>query len=455
MSRPISHDASNRVIHQTSEASLFTHNTKSLLALFLIAGIIGANSWYILAVVVIQHPTAQNFSSQANWGYDFSAYYLAAKTLVSSGDIYHIPYYAFSWLAEGFHPTYLYPPPSIYLFVPFTIFTFDQARIAVAGVYVAALLLTIFFITKILRAYGVGLSKLALLLMGASLFLFEPIVLTFAALSVNVLILFLITLFYYLLFAKKRAGVSGVVLGIATLIKVIPVILILLDPLHKLSKKLALASIATVAVASILSLWLQGISAWRSFLEAFLNFESALPSKESILAPPIIDSHVSITTTIVKIVTVLNLNVNTVLLILDFVKAVFILGTFLYLFKLSKIKITDTKEWEILSFTLLLLSILAVANVVEPYYASLLVLSFILVIFVVPLIRSEKVILWVSLALFAARPQILSLFWRIGGAVKIGAYIVEPTTVAYVLLIALLFYMIKQRTKHGYWSAPA
>jgi hypothetical protein len=434
---------------------LFTHNTKSLLALFLVAGIVGAISWHLLAVVAIQHPTAQNFSSQANWGYDFGVYYLAAKTLVSGGDIHHIPYHAFSWLAKGWYPTYLYPPPSIYLFVPFTIFTFDQARIAVAGVYVAALLLTIFFTTKILRGYGVSLSRLALLLMGASVFLFEPIALTFAALNVNALILFLITLFYYLLFTKKRPGISGVVLGIATLTKVIPVILILLDPLHKLSKKLAISTIATLAVASILALWLQGISAWRSFLEAFLNFESVFPSKAAILAPAVSDANVSITTTIVKIVTVLNLNVSTALLILDLAKAVFILGTFLYLFKISKIKITDTKEWEILSFTLLLLSILAVANVVEPYYASLLILSFILVIFVVPLTRSEKVILWGSLALFAARIEILSLFWRIGGAVKIDAYIVEPPTVAYILLIALLFYMIKQRTKHGYWSAPA
>ena len=422
-----------------------------LLVLLLIAGLVGAISWFNLATVAVHARTASDL------GWDFAAYHVAAKTFISGGDIYQVPFNRL--MSNGLFAAYfVYPPPAIFLFVPFAYFSFWQGYVMITAVYVVALLFSVFLIIKILRYYNVHVSTLTLLLICISLFLFEPVVNTMKEGNVNLVILFLITLFYYLLFVRKKAGLAGAALGLAAIIKVWPAILVLLGLLHERSKKLIVTTIATIAALCAVSLWLQGISTYSEFIAVFVNHQQNqfVLSKEAILAPVSWDFNISITATIVKVITLLNLNVGAALVILTVVKVVFIVMVRLYLFKVSKIKkdATKLKEWEILSFTALLVSILLISNFIEAYYTTFFVLSFILIIFVIPLTLIEKAALWLSLALFATRAAVLSLLWWIGGGAKIVAYVIEPQIVAYMLFTIVVFYVIKDRAQRGYWRTP-
>jgi hypothetical protein len=118
---------------------------------------------------------------------------------------------------------YIYPPPSIYLFVPLAYLSFDQARIIATAISVAALLFSFFFILKILYYYGARLSKLEIVLSFVALFFFEPIANNLYAVNINLLLLFLITLFYYLFFVQKRTAWAGIILGVAAINVVFPV----------------------------------------------------------------------------------------------------------------------------------------------------------------------------------------------------------------------------------------
>ncbi|MGZ4862174.1 MAG: glycosyltransferase family 87 protein [Halobacteriota archaeon] len=444
----------HRSSRKDATLSVLRHNVKSLVFLLIVSSIAGAVSWYNLALDILHNPTPWLF------GNDFFAYYLAALAFVHGGDMYNVPLNTYTPLNIGsnFAP-FLYPPPAIYLFVPFTYVSFDQARVIVAVIYVATLLLSVLLIVRILSSYRVRVSTLTSLLIVAALLFFEPIVLTMAELSVNIVVLFFITLFYYFLFVKRRPGASGIALGIGAIIKIIPLVLVLLGFLHKRSKRLIVATLATIAALCVAAVYFQGLLPFQEFIRAFLNFETTrlLTTKDVVLAAPVWDANISVTVAIVKTLTVLELDVNRGLLLLDVVKLALIAAVWLYLYKISRVEkdATKLKEWEVLSFTALLVSLLFVASNVESYYTTFLVLSFILLVFVVPLTSGEKVVLWVVLGLFAARTAILSVFWYIGGIAKIIAYIVEPQTVAYVLLFVLLFYVLRDRTKRGYWNVPA
>jgi Glycosyltransferase family 87 len=426
------------------------------LILFSVTCIVGAVAWTSRIYYASFNLAIKDIG---NFGTDFLVYYEAARAFVSGGDMYHP---GPTLIILGNQLPYLYPPPAIFFFVPFTFVSFEQARIIVAAVYVLAVLLSVFLIAKILRHYDVRVSRLALLLICVSLFLFDPIVTTLVPLQVNLLILFLTTLFYYLLFVRKRSVASGVVLGLASIIKVWPVILLLLAFLYKSSRKfvlgLVLGTIATMATLSSISLWLQGLAVFQEFFTIFQTFEGSRPvTKAGVLAPSIWDNNISISQMVMKVVVLLNLNVQAALLILDVLKVVFVVGVVLYLYKISAIKkdASKMKEWEILSFSALLVLPLVVSNLVWIHYPTFLVLPFILIVFTIPLTRSEKAVLWVSLALFATRPAISLLFFTIGGVSKIVVNVFLPSTIALVLFTLLLLYLLGERTKRGYWNTPA
>jgi apolipoprotein N-acyltransferase len=152
----------------------------------------------------------------------------------------------------------------------------------------------------------------------------------------------------------------------------------------------------------------------------------------------------------------LNLEVSAALLILDITKVVFIVGVCVYLFQVSKIKkdATKLKEWEVLSFTALLVSILSISNITWAYYTNFLVLSFVLIIFVIPLTRSEKAVLWLALALFTTRIAVQRVCWWIGSTPKTVAYIIATPTIGYILFTILVFYVIRDRAQRGHWKTP-
>lgn len=449
MSKTIDGKTQNPGVDEMPKYSLLRYNVKALLVLFFITVCGGAIAYLLYVIAFIQ--------GNSIFGADFAELYRLAQVFVSGGDVFHVVGGGYLGYYSGQTLYYAYPPPSVYVFIPFTYLPFDQARIIWVAISVAALLLTILFITKILYHYGTRLSTLEILLISAALFLFEPIANNLYAANINLLLLFLTTAFYYLFFIQKRATGAGIVLGVAAIIKIWPLVFIFLDFLHK-SKKMLVAAIATIGVIAIGTLWQLGTSFWVRWLAALSYHESAMlvASKDAVLAPPVWDSNASLTNAIIKVIVLFDLNVSTALQIVIISMIIFICGVFLFLFKTSKSEKDDTKlkEWEILSFTLLLISVLFVTSAFWSYYTSYFVLSFILIIFIVPLTFVEKVVLIISLVLFATRVWYMILFTHIGGIIKTLAYIIPAPLIAYVLFVALIIYVIRERTKSKYWTLP-
>jgi hypothetical protein len=443
-----SSNSQNQDTDDFAKYSLLRHNIKALFALFFVTACGGVLAWRSNITTFIHNPTPQWF------GAEFACFYREAQVFLSGGDITHIIGYLG---APNATLRYLYPLPSIYLFVPFAYLSFDQARIVWAAICVAALLLTVLLITKILQQYGSRLSKLEVLLIGIALFLFDPVEWNLVALNVNLLILLLITLFYYLFFVKKRAAGAGIVLGVAALIKIWPLVFVFLDFLHK-SKKMLAVVVATIATISISALLLQGISLWLRWFAMLGDFDSErlVVSKDAILSPSWWEFNISISRSITKVALLFDLDSNIVPIILSAVKIFFIFGIFLFLFKVGKSKKDHSKlkEWDVLSFSLLMVSFLAVSNLVWSYYTAWLVLSFVLIIYVVPLAFIEKIVLIISLGLFLTWAGIASLCWLVGGMAKTIVYTIPPQTIAYVLLVSLIIWIIRDRAKTEYWLLP-
>lgn len=451
----------NQGIDNLSKYTPLRHNVKALLALFVITVCTGAITWRGYVTAFINNPTPQWF------GYDFIFIYTYARVFLNGGDIFHI---LLPGVSASFPViSYAYPLPSIYLFAPLAYLSFQQARIVWAAISVAALIFSGLLIIKTLHHYEIRLSKFEILLIFIALFLFEATTVNLIAVNVNILIFFLVTSFYYLFFVQKRTTGAGIVLGVVAIIKIWPLVFVFLDFLHK-SKRMLIATIATIVTMCLGTLWLQGISAWLGWFAAFRNLDyvvtyGLVDYKDIMLAWPMAADNVNFTAAILQVIILFDLNlskaaitvdISKALVILTIAKIVFVCGVFLFLFKTSKSKqdLTKSKEWDILSFTLLMLSVLLVSNWLLLYYATWLALSFILIIFVIPLSFIEKTILMISIGLFSTYTVVGYLSWHLGGFVRIIAYIIPPQLVAYVLFVTLITYVIRDRTKSGYWLPP-
>jgi len=99
---------------------------------------------------------------------------------------------------------FYYPPLSLLLFLPLAYLSFEQACFIIAISNIFLLILTTLLMSKILQYYNILLSKTELLFVFVAIFLFYPVSTSFTAGQINILIIFLITLFYYYIFIKEE-----------------------------------------------------------------------------------------------------------------------------------------------------------------------------------------------------------------------------------------------------------
>jgi len=174
---------------------------------------------------------------------DFSTYYYTAKGVFAPRPehpyVNIVPFYPF-----------FYPPQSLLLFRLFTLIPFAPAKALWAmanGLFAVGF---VFLLTKIF-----GKSHKLSHLDNAVIFLlttvFFPLQNTISGGQINVFLLFLTTAAFYF-FQQKRDGLTGILLGIATVIKISP-FLLLLYFLLKRQWKISVSGLATMGGLTLLT----------------------------------------------------------------------------------------------------------------------------------------------------------------------------------------------------------
>jgi hypothetical protein len=201
-------------------------------------------------------------------GIDFKAYYIAAGMIRAGKDFYDVEQQKQEVEARGLplnESFYIYPPLLAVLFVPLT----------TLPIYTAARLWFFFnlalygvSLTVLWRALKLGQLSKNLPLLWTLAFLFPPALFTLYKGQVNVVILLLLILTYWLC-TRGSERASGFVLGVAAMIKVIPICLVPYLAWRK-RYKLCVATIVTIVVIGILGLIIVGVGPHRTYLSVVL-----------------------------------------------------------------------------------------------------------------------------------------------------------------------------------------
>jgi len=203
-------------------------------------------------------------------GIDFKAYYIAADMLRQGKDFYDVEQQSQEVLARGLplnESFYIYPPLLAVLFVPLTALPMHTA----AQVWFF-LNVVLYGVSLLVMWHALGLGRLSrnLPLLWTLAFLFPPALYTIYKGQVNILLLLLLAMTYWLCSRSSQRS-AGVALGVAAMVKVLPIFLL---PYFAWRKQytLCLATIATIAVIAILGLMVVGIGPHQTYVSSVLPF---------------------------------------------------------------------------------------------------------------------------------------------------------------------------------------
>lgn len=219
-------------------------------------------------------------------GFDFSAYYLAAKVISGKPqqDLYALPLYAdgrinlnasaalsSAWQTAAiryhipFAAPFIYPPFFAVLMKPLAYLAFDSAygvwKVLTASLLCAAVLFS-------LKAGGIHPGPKLALMLGTGLFSYFPVGDSLFMGQVDCLILFLLAASVWLL-KKNQTSFSALSFAMATLIKLTPVLAVPVLVFHRRYKWLA-AYAAWMCGLSVFSLYQAGWTAHRRFWQMVL-----------------------------------------------------------------------------------------------------------------------------------------------------------------------------------------
>jgi len=419
--------------------NLLENDKKYKISIFIIILLAGVNLWIFRILMLLglfSNPHGGNI-----WFGDFSVYYNAANLYLDGENFYD----------AGL----LYPPLSIIFLLPLGYFTFEQACFLISLLNLFLLFLIVIIISEILQYHGIFLSNIERTLIFISIFLFYPISTSFVAGQINISILFLIILSYYYIFVKGKTTYASIFLSVATILKVWPFILIFLNFFHQKAKGLFIKYLSVIGILSIASIFLFGFSLHIRFFRTFLNFQKIpISSPSEVLQPSnAVDTNASPSNTIFKLLSLFNppdISPTSIQLFWTILKIIFVVFLLYYLYKLSrKGEVSSSAKWGILTFSLLIILVLVASNTTWLYYASFLVLPYILFLFVLKLDVVEKALLMVSLILFSIQEHVIFLSNLLGGKIASIVYIAGPTTYAYLLFLILILYSIRRFETQG------
>jgi hypothetical protein len=247
----------------------------------------------LLAVVALLFRALQfiALTRQIQWGYDFSAYWMAASRLLAGAS----PYTA-DQLAGPYAPQaqflYLYPPPLAAAVTPLALLFPSDYRAAAwiwtaMGAAILALgVLALWRSERLVDRYPILQGRGRWLLVAAA-FAFPPVVGELVLGNVHLLLLGLFTLAWLGIRRGDARGewLAGAAVGVAVIIKVFPALLIVWFLLTR-RYRAALGSVVGALVVALVALPVTGIEPWRE-LPAVLANLSAPSDTTDTLAPTV------------------------------------------------------------------------------------------------------------------------------------------------------------------------
>ena len=239
----------------------------------------------VLLGVVLAYRALQlvALSGEIQWGYDFSAYWLAAGHVLDRA-----PIYADFQLAGQYSPQqqylYLYPPFLAVAMTPLAAIIPSDYRLAnlvwaVLGAIVAAVV-----VAAVARRERIGAPRETVLLVGGA-FAFPPLIGELVMGNVHLLLLGLLGGAWLALRDDRPSmlPIAGILVGVATLIKLFPGLVILWLVLRG-RYRAALWSLAAIAVLAVATLPVTGIEAWLEYPRVLLNLGPPVDTRDT-LAP--------------------------------------------------------------------------------------------------------------------------------------------------------------------------
>lgn len=135
-------------------------------------------------------------------------------------------YYRPPEIPEGCN--YLYPPPSVLLFIPYNIFSFNFGQFLFFITGIISFLISFWLIVDILKMkYNVRFNKKTLWILLIYVLAIAPFFQNLRVVQINTIVLMLCVLSYYL-FEKDRFFFSGIILSMAIWLKLYPFLLFIL-----------------------------------------------------------------------------------------------------------------------------------------------------------------------------------------------------------------------------------
>lgn len=247
----------------------------------------------LLAVILVAFRGAQFavFSTQIQWGYDFSAYWMAADNLLNG-----LPIYAADQLAGPYAPQrqflYLYPPPLAAAVTPIHLLMPTDYRAAAwiwATIGVLILAIGTFAVarsTGLIERVRAGTGRGPWILIVAA-FTFPPVVGELVLGNVHLLLFGLLSMAWLGVRRGDRTGevIAGVAVGLAAAIKLFPALIILWFLVTGRNRAVRWAIVGGLA-AAIGTLPLTSIQPWLDYPAALLNLSAPSDTTDT-LAPTV------------------------------------------------------------------------------------------------------------------------------------------------------------------------
>ncbi len=247
----------------------------------------------LLAIILVAFRLTQFavFTTQIQWGYDFSAYWAAGWQLLHGFSIYTTDQLRGPYAPQQQY-LYLYPPPLAAAVSPISFLIPGDYRVAawvwaglgavilVAGTWAVARSVGLF--ERIRAASGLGPWILIV-----AVFCFPPVVGELVLGNVHILLFGLFAIAWLGLRRGDRTGErwAGIAIGIATIIKVFPALIVVWFVLTGRRRAAWWAAIGGLA-AIMIALPLTGLESWLDFRAALFNLSAPSDTTDT-LAPTV------------------------------------------------------------------------------------------------------------------------------------------------------------------------
>ena len=231
------------------------------------------------------------FTSQIQWGYDFSFYWRAGAALMNGEPIYSAEQLAGPFAPQG-QNGFLYPPPMAGIVAPWTAIGPADYRLAAWGWTALGFTILATTVLAIARAEGLAdrvrhVTGLGRWILVAAAIGFPPVVGELVLGNVHLVLLGLLGLAWLGIRGGTERGerIAGIAIGVAAVIKVFPGIILLWFLLTRRWHGAAFVIVGIVA-AALLSLPFTGVQPWLDYPTVLANLSAPADTRDT-LAPTV------------------------------------------------------------------------------------------------------------------------------------------------------------------------